>query len=52
MVVIVAPQTFNIYGVDVVKTVIIDHAKCHSVVGQMVSRNQIMECTSKDNYNI
>ena len=49
--VIVAPQAFT-DGVEVVKPVILAHAKGHSDVGQMLSRNQIMECAGEDNYNI
>ena len=39
-------------GVEVVKPIILAHAKYHSDVGQIWSRNQIMEYASKDNYGI
>ena len=45
---VVAPQALT-NGVGVVKPIIIAHAKGHSDVGQMSSRNQIMEYASKDN---
>ena len=38
-------------GVDGVKPAILAHAKCHSEVGQMLSRNQSMECAINDNGN-
>ncbi len=34
-----------------VKPVIIAHVKCHSDVGQRLSRDQTMECANRDNYN-
>ena len=39
-------------GVEVVKPIIPIHAKGHSDVAQMLSRNQIMEYASKDNHDI
>ena len=50
MLAIVVPQAFT-DGVDVVKPVILAHAKGHPDVGQRLSRNQIMECASKDDNN-
>ena len=49
--VVVVPQALT-NGIEVVKPIIIDHAKGHSDVGQMLSRNQIMEYASNDNYDI
>ena len=49
--VVVAPQALT-NGVEAVKPIILAHAKGHSDVGQMLSRNQIMEYASKDNYDI
>ena len=49
--VVVAPQALT-NGVEVVKPIILVHAKGHSDVGQMLSRNQMMEYASKDNYDI
>ena len=46
--VVVAPQALT-NGGEVVKQIILADAKCHSDVGQMLSRNQIMEYASKDN---
>ena len=48
---IVSPQALT-NGVEVVKPILIAHAKGHSDVGQMFSRNQIMEYASKGNYDI
>ncbi len=50
MLAIVVPQAIT-DGVDVVKPVILAHAKGHPDVGQRLSRNQIMECASKDDNN-
>ena len=48
--VIVAPQAFK-NGIEVVTPIVIAHAKDHSDVDQMLTRNQIMEYASKDNYD-
>ena len=48
---VVAPQALT-DGVEVVKPIILAHAKGHSDIGQMLSRNQTMEYASKDNYDI
>ena len=48
---VVVPQAVT-NGVEAVKPIILAHAKCHSDVGQMLSRNQIMEYASKDNHDI
>ena len=50
-IVIIARQAFT-NGVEVVKPIILIHAKGHSDVAQMLSRNQIMEYASKDNHDI
>ena len=47
---IVAPQAFN-NGIEVLTPIVIAHAKDHSDVDQMLTRNQIMEYASKDNYD-
>ena len=49
--VVVAPQALT-NGVEAVKPISLAHAKGHSDVGQMLSRNQIMEYARKDNYDI
>ena len=50
---VVAPQALtNGVGIEAVNPIILAHAKGHSDVGQMLSRNQIMEYASKDNYDI
>ena len=48
--VIVAPQAFK-NGIEVLTPIVIAHAKDHSDVDQMLTRNQIMEYASKDNYD-
>ena len=47
---IVAPQAFK-NGIEVLTPIVIAHAKDHSDVDQMLTRNQIMEYASKDNYD-
>ena len=44
---VVAPQALT-NGVESVKPIILAYAKGNSDVGQMLSRNQIMEYASKD----
>ena len=48
---IVVPRAFT-NGVEVVKPIALSHAKDHSDVDQMLTRNQIMEYASKDNYDL
>ena len=38
-------------GIEVLTPIVIAHAKDHSDVDQMLTRNQIMEYASKDNYD-
>ena len=49
--VIVAPQAFK-NGLEVLKPILIAHAKDHSDVDQMLTRNQIMVYASKENYDL
>ena len=49
--VIVAPQACT-DGVDVLKSVILAHAKGYPDIDQSLGYSQITECANKDDYNI